>query len=191
MGYIGQSMSFRAAEAYDDGKRPWSKWNKSYILEILEEKGYNINGLRKYSLSALKEYFLEQTEWHHTGKFFSETDFYDVKEDLDLDYDILDKIDLKHKERSCKQRQILKEKKLLKLTYCEIGYEYWAGSRRHPKRMQGSSKAVVKADWAYCLEGSFADGTKRKRNFHIIKEQKICFKGFAEAAKKVRKEFDL
>ena len=191
MGYIGQSMSFRAAEAYGDGKKPWSKWNKTNVLETLKEKGYNTVKLKKFPLSVLKDYFLEQTEWHHTGKFFSETDFYDVKEDVDIKYDVLYKMSLRLKEENAIKRNRLKEQKCSKPTYCEIGYEYWAGSRRHPKRMQGSSLAVVKADWAYCLEGSFADGTKKKKNFYIIKEQKICFRGFAEAAKRVRKEFSL
>lgn len=36
-GYDGYSMSKRAVEAYEQGEKPYSKWKKSDILEILEE----------------------------------------------------------------------------------------------------------------------------------------------------------
>lgn len=36
-GYIGYSMSVNAADAYDNGQRPISKWSKADILAAVEE----------------------------------------------------------------------------------------------------------------------------------------------------------
>lgn len=86
-GYDGYSMSNRAREAYDDGEKPLSKWLKSDIinrvLEIQEDYGvFNLSKseLQKFKKDFLVNYFLEKTSWHHTGKYFNQTDFYSVNE---------------------------------------------------------------------------------------------------------------
>lgn len=39
MTYIGQKMSVRACEAYDNGEKPLSKWTKADIIdEVLKER---------------------------------------------------------------------------------------------------------------------------------------------------------
>lgn len=79
-GYIGYSMSRRAAEAYEDGQKPLSKWTKSAILEEIKklygEDLYNI--VKDWKHDRLKSVFLESAGWHHTSKYFNKTYFYEV-----------------------------------------------------------------------------------------------------------------
>lgn len=84
-GYIGQSMSRRAAIAYDNGEKPKSKWTKKAMLAALEEwadwedreVSTEIAKMKKDEI--FNKYFC-LTSWHHTGKFANETDFYGVDE---------------------------------------------------------------------------------------------------------------
>jgi len=87
-GYVGSSMSVRAAEAYSDGKKPLSKWSKADILEAARGEGASdelIERLAKRSLSDLRASALFSSEWHHTSKFLNETDFYEIKDLEDLE----------------------------------------------------------------------------------------------------------
>lgn len=85
-GYKGQSMSVNAVWAYDRGEKPLSKWTKSAILEEIEnifdelpeEKAEMI---KKMTLTELRENFLTYTAYHHTGKFYNSTNFYQVNAD--------------------------------------------------------------------------------------------------------------
>lgn len=80
-GYIGYSMSVRAGEAYKSGERPISKWRKSDIVEEIKElelDNFSMDLLKKLNLKTLKNYVLEISSWHHTGKLFNETDFYSI-----------------------------------------------------------------------------------------------------------------
>lgn len=76
-GYIGKSMSVNAAEAYKGGEMPLSKWTKDAIIEDLE---YNyrddLAGKAKALPAWLLKEFLEKSSWHHTGAFYSQTNFY-------------------------------------------------------------------------------------------------------------------
>lgn len=84
-GYVGTSMSVRAVEAYDNGYMPLSKWTKKAILEeIASLYGEEVvNHVKSWSKDFLAETFLEYKEWHHTGKYAIETDFYGIKDELD------------------------------------------------------------------------------------------------------------
>ncbi len=78
-GYIGQSMSVNAYESYQNGEMPMSKWTKTAIMEVLSNNDISqekLDILSKFTLSQLKKEFLSYTGWHHTGKFYNETDFY-------------------------------------------------------------------------------------------------------------------
>ena len=81
-GYVGQSMSVGAKQAYDMGEKPLSKWTKADILEGLPSIAAS---LKKFNLKTLREYCLERTSWHHTGKFANRTDFYSLKDEDDID----------------------------------------------------------------------------------------------------------
>lgn len=84
-GYVGTSMSVRAVKAYDNGYMPLSKWTKKEILEeVMSLYGEEVvSHVKSWSKDFLAEKFLEYKEWHHTGKYATETNFYGIKEDLD------------------------------------------------------------------------------------------------------------
>lgn len=82
-GYKGQSMSVNAVWAYDRGEKPLSKWTKAAILEEIEnifdefpEKKAEM--IKKMTLTELRENFLNYTAYHHTGKFYNSTNFYQL-----------------------------------------------------------------------------------------------------------------
>lgn len=65
MGYIGKSQSERAEEAKQNGE-----WPISHCQRIIkEESGIN------FSTDFLKDFY-NPSSWHHTGKDFKRTDFY-------------------------------------------------------------------------------------------------------------------
>lgn len=86
-GYIGYSMSRRAAEAYEDGEVPKSKWTKKAMVAAIQSYCDEFDML--FALDLLKgmrkdevfERFFYKSSWHHTSKFFNETDFYKLDED--------------------------------------------------------------------------------------------------------------
>lgn len=86
-GYDGYSMSNNARQAYAEDKQPLSRWTKSDIIEVCErlakDNGLNLdmNKLSKLNLYTLKQ-LLSYAEYHHTGKYFNVTDFYEVDPDL-------------------------------------------------------------------------------------------------------------
>ncbi len=89
MGYIGYSMSERAADAYDNDEMPKSNWTKKAILEaiadVLEDNDQadclTVDDFAKVSKKELQFWFLRDTGWHHTSKYFNITYFYEINED--------------------------------------------------------------------------------------------------------------
>ncbi|MCM1259271.1 MAG: hypothetical protein NC307_15705 [Roseburia sp.] len=114
-GYYGYSMSNNAKDAYACGEMPISKWTKKAIIESIEEgvEGEEINlqcsleKLKKLPLAILKSYYLIYSSWHHTSKFYNETDFYS----LDISYiegltdEDLERLAFYHKEELRKLRE--------------------------------------------------------------------------------------
>lgn len=85
-GYKGQSMSVNAVWAYDRGENPLSKWTKAAILEEIENMFDELpeekaDMIKKMTLTELRENFLNYTAYHHTGKFYNSTNFYQVNAD--------------------------------------------------------------------------------------------------------------
>ena len=76
-GYDGYSMSNNARGAYANGERPLSKWTKKDIIATIGADVINRNPeLKALNLKELRAIFLTQDGWHHTSKFYNETDFY-------------------------------------------------------------------------------------------------------------------
>lgn len=90
-----RGMSNNAVTAYANGERPMSRWTKAALLEratdvlvdslefdgsYAEARG-EVARLAHFPLGFLKWELLRESSWHHTGKFFNETSFYDVDED--------------------------------------------------------------------------------------------------------------
>lgn len=86
-GYDGYSMSNNARYAYGNGEKPLSKWTKKDIIAIVGQDVIDRNPqLKALKLKELRAIFLTQDGWHHTSKFYNETNFYacrtldDIKE---------------------------------------------------------------------------------------------------------------
>lgn len=86
-GYIGYSMSRRAAEAYEDGEMPKSKWTKKAMVAVIQsycdefDMLFDPDLLKGMHKDEVFERFFHESSWHHTSKFFNETDFYKLDED--------------------------------------------------------------------------------------------------------------
>lgn len=86
-GYIGYSMSRRAAEAYEDGEMPKSKWTKKAMVAAIQsycdefDMLFDPDLLKGMHKDEVFERFFHESSWHHTSKFFNETDFYKLDED--------------------------------------------------------------------------------------------------------------
>lgn len=123
MAYIGQKMSVNAAMAYMDGEKPFSKWTKTEILEMIGA-AYGPEAAdfcKKFSTKFIKENFLICSSWHHTGKYFNKTDFYSFE-------------DSKEKEEIFNLKEEEKEKTAAPEFFPCIGYwTDWEGTRKHPR----------------------------------------------------------
>lgn len=86
-GYVGWSMSRRAAEAYGDGEMPKSKWTRKAMVAAIQsccdesDLLFDPDVLKGMRKDDAFERFFCKSSWHHTSKFFNETDFYKVDED--------------------------------------------------------------------------------------------------------------
>jgi hypothetical protein len=59
MAYVNQSMSVRAANAYEHGERPISRWSKRAILDAAMTEGFDADEVKRlaaYPLPALRRY---------------------------------------------------------------------------------------------------------------------------------------
>lgn len=82
-GYCGWSMSVNAKIAYENGEKPFSKWTKKDLLNIIAHtKKADFVDWKKLNTENLKS-FLSYSSWHHVGKYCSKVDFYE------FDYDKL------------------------------------------------------------------------------------------------------
>ena len=71
------SMSNNAADAYEAGEKPLSKWTKNNIIATVGKDVIDRNPqLKALNLKELRAIFLTQDGWHHTSKFYNETNFY-------------------------------------------------------------------------------------------------------------------
>ena len=72
-----QSMSTNASLAYLNGEMPKSKWNKKAIIEFLENEDRPdlVEKAQPLPYYVLAQY-LKCTSWHHTSKFYNQTDFW-------------------------------------------------------------------------------------------------------------------
>lgn len=88
-GYVGQSMSKSAEASEEMGSLPLSRWNKTELFgRIEDEKNETYDPvidlkpylplLKKIPMKDLKNIMLYKNGWHHTGKFYNQTDFYGI-----------------------------------------------------------------------------------------------------------------
>ena len=81
-GYCGRSTSVNSLIAREMGSFPLGEWSKAKMMngikKIAEGKAVLF---QKIPLPVLKIYCLRRTGYHHTSKFFNETDFYELNEE--------------------------------------------------------------------------------------------------------------
>lgn len=140
-GYIGSSMSVRAAEAYDHGEKPMSHWTKDEILCVLEDEYELEYDFSKIARDTLADFFLTQTSWHHTGKFYNKTVFYSFDEDrasnfTQEDYENLLEWNEKRKETQRAERAKKKAERAAqkpRFVYVRYVEYYWTRNYHHKK----------------------------------------------------------
>lgn len=177
-GYVGQSMSERAVQAYENGEKPFSKWSKENILEAISAVyGKHIEGIEekaeKVSLADLRQEFLRWSSWHHTGKYYNKTEFYEFDDDISL-AEVKNFIENYKKTPKQKNEHTVTEK------FALVKYNYWTGTRKHPK----CNERIAVARWTetdgkpsmakcqYDIEGYGLSEEKRVSSLTIVRELK-------------------
>jgi hypothetical protein len=120
-GYDGNRMSNRAVRAYENGEKPISKWTKKEIIESIVDYAWDNNidiesiDLSELTAEELKNTFLRQSSWHHTGALYNATNFYSINEEAvkNLTTDTINNIISKRTRtvRSEEERQAIKSDK--------------------------------------------------------------------------------
>ena len=132
-GYRAYSMSNRAYDAYNNGEKPLSKWNKGDILGEVKEYAketdlnFSMSIFENAPKSVMSDLVLRKSSWHHTSSYCNSTDFYSV--DFDLvkmltDEQIKDAIEEYKKNKDIKP---VNKQYRGSITYLE-----WGGTRKHP-----------------------------------------------------------
>ena len=168
MGYINFSMSERAAQAYEAGYKPLSKWTKTDIIEnVIEFGAWTENELKKYPKQVLVECFLTYKEWHHTSKLFNETMFWGINEDNASEHttDMIEGRLRLYKESLAARKETHPAETVTK---AYIEFEQWEGSRRYPHLVEKSAYALIIGSVAYTQ-----DGRKDLNGSHILSVKKF------------------
>lgn len=180
MGYINQSMSERAALAYQHGLKPLSKWTKTDIIDNVVESGvWTEDELKKYPKKVLADMFLEYQEWHHTSKMFNQTAFFGINLNAAETHDVeaLDQLlaDYKAEATENHKNEVTIEKGFIR-------FEEWEGSRRHPHLVEKGAYALIIGSTAY-----MKDGRKDLNGSHILSVKKFerAPRGTANEFKKI------
>ena len=112
MGYIGHKRSVRSQQAIDAGLLIYSQ-------------------LSAWQKRAVDSSAVFPVEWHHTGKYFQKTDYYDPKDFEDLN--------AKDFPPPKKEEESKSEEKWYVLVSAQ-----WGGTKRHPKIIGADIKVVNK-----------------------------------------------
>lgn len=187
-GYYNFSMSNNAVAAYEENKRPRSKWNKDSLISALSaiyDDG-TITELKKFSTEVLRRVFLQKTEWHHTSSYFNETDFWEVYDGLKSYYAIQLCKNVK-KGIACERDEKKHSNKCTFMALCK--YLEWEGTRKHPKAVEKENYCWLDSasKWAYF------DGFKKStsaRGFFIVKTFDRAPRGTSAEFKKIKKALE-
>lgn len=179
MGYIGQRMSERAASAYDMGEKPLSKWTKSDIIERLkklvasgelEATAEDMKRIEQLNAKTVKYAFLHESSWHHTGKYYNKTDFYDIVDDFSkICIDDLEQMDRYIRSKLKEEKEAKKAERYAIITY------YWTENRGSKKwariyECQQNFLAKIHGKAATITKGWQKD--KKVFNYSIVHEFK-------------------
>jgi len=154
MGYIGNSMSENAANAYDKGRKPKSSITKEDIQKYGIYEG--ITFFRWYI-----EYYCKAIEWHHSSPRFNETLFYDIK-DCCTNFKNADIKKLKAEYAEYKKQKKSKTDKEIdsKTYYAKVKYSI---STRSGKRKYLEVYAIIYKHWAYYYDDYYKKISKKNK----------------------------
>lgn len=146
MGYIGQSRSERSQQAINDG--------------LLTK-----NQLKAWQKRVVEQGTVRPCEWHHTGKYFNKTEYYDP-----IDFAELDPKDFP---------PVKKEKLAEKEVWYVLVSADWGGTKKYPKIIGSVVKVTNKITERqktankYCLYGGYIkefDTKEEAENFAKVAE---------------------
>lgn len=85
-GYLGSSMSVRAAEAYEQSEMPISRWTKTAIIQAVKDYCFDFDlaydpDIENNTKAELVKEFLEYKSWHHSSRTAREVEFFGLNED--------------------------------------------------------------------------------------------------------------
>lgn len=160
MAYIGQSMSVNAATAYSSGEMPFSKWTKSEILRNIRiYYGKEAEDFCKtFSVKYLKNNFFSRSAWHHTGKYYTKTDFFSFDDSLETE-----EIFQMKEEKSVKEESSFKP--------CLASWTDWEGTRKHPVPVFRKEYGRTDGKCFYALSGEKKLCSGKSFSAHRLKEK--------------------
>lgn len=188
-GYDGYSMSVRARQAYEDGKKPISQFNKDDLQafnDALHEMGID-NKIK--SVRALKTFIKKHGytgEWHHTSSFGNETDFYDMEIALnDATNESIEKAN---------EPQLIETNKYRG----EFDYIEWSGTRSRPKANPQHLQDVIIEErgsfyYVYDENGNQIVKKKKGSNGTYITHKRdvdISYNDYLEEEQQKQREFE-
>lgn len=134
-GYVGYSMSVRAEQAYNDGLLSFSKIKAKHLKE--NDIGISL----KFFKWLVENNHITPTEWHHTGKLFNKTNFFD----LDDVREQIQRLDLQNLES--KFNNVVNDEE--NGYYAKVEYREWVGSRIYGNYVTETAFAYIYKGWAY------------------------------------------
>lgn len=179
-GYVGHSMSVRAAEAYSSGAKPKSKWTKADMLAAIEEvaaldKVEVPENLGKLTKEAIFAHLFSESSWHHTSKFYNKTVFYEVDEKAVC---ALTEAQVnKWLEESAEEKAEAKKVQITSTdavpdserVYVEIEFTEWIGSRNYSSPHEQVGYGELRGDWCLLQKESEGGCSKKK-----VKDTRNC-----------------
>jgi len=171
-GYVGRSMSVRAAEAYGNGEKPLSKWTKAKIMDSILDIVYDydldldLEEIAKLTVEEMKDNLLTLSSWHHTGKHYNVTYFYSVDVDGLKSLNV-DEIIASREPRKPREKKVEIKPEKLKCRWVEDGcevrdYGVRKGNWFYPDNHFGKKKVNGKYFEILCNESEFGIKYKSK-----------------------------
>lgn len=196
-GYVGKSMSVRAKRAYENNEMPMSSWTKENMLEEIEniidyhELNLDLNLLKKLTKDQIKNEFMKNSSWHHTGCLFNQTNFYEINEDWvitmtneKLEQLIQDRKDYLEatKEERAKEKNAREERRIAKQQ--QKKYE------KELEKLMEFSKYKTMTNFKKAIEAGRVDLDElREMNTANKNEKKVNI--FKSTYGKIRKQFEI
>lgn len=141
------SMSNRAHEAYENNIRPYSRWSKKDILDALPADIVTEYGLQSYPTWFLKEALLQLESWHHTGKMYNRTNFWEVTPPNCS----AGEFKQLYKAAAVAREKRLQEKNESPIRKVKVTYLEWASRNSRPTEI--TEYGVVKGSFVYLQSG--------------------------------------